>query len=121
MEDINKKLNSIRSIIDMEVSKDDIEGVKEKIIKLQLCEGISAECKAHSKKLFDIALVNKIKSFQDGDKNLPPSVLLKQSTLECYEESAVYEYADRINAAIHHSVDGLRSILSAYKEEIKLM
>ena len=46
-----------------------------------------------------------------------PSVINALASARCAELNALLVYCERLNAAITHSIDGLRSILSNLKEE----
>ena len=115
--DCIKKLNSIRETIDQDVMDADIESQKNKLIKLtQLC-GLAAEAKAQAHKILLMKELEVMKEFQDS--KISPSILSKRVNAECYEEGALLVYADRINSSISHSIEGLRSVLSLYKEEMR--
>ena len=50
-----------------------------------------------------------------------PSVIKDLASARCAELNALMVYCERLNAAITHSIDGLRSILSNLKEERRAM
>lgn len=113
---LKEKLNSIRTLIDQEVNRQDIDAVTDKGQKLSNMIGLSAECKAEDRKEYETAKLGAI--IQIESKKYPPSVLLKIAEAMCADELEQYEYADRLNAGITHSLDFLRSIISLYKEEL---
>lgn len=115
-EEITASLNLIRSIIDSDVIDLDIHTQTSKLLKLTQLMGLSAETKASAKKLLGI---KERCVFEMIDKKLPPTVQIRMLNAECYEENAILEYSDRLNSAIVHSIDGLRSVVSLYKQEVQ--
>lgn len=109
-------MESIREALDMVIA-DDIDSIIGKGVTLSGLIGLSAECKAQSKKMLELA---RLRAFHELEgKKLPPSVFIKTIDMYCSEELSNYEYADRLNAAITHEMDLLRSILSYRKEELR--
>lgn len=115
-EETIKALNSIRELVDQDVIDSDIEMVKNKMIALTQLIGLSAEANASAKKLLHS---KELKVLIGIDKSLSPSIQNKMLSAECFEEIALYEYADRLNSALIHSIDALRSVLSLYKTELE--
>lgn len=115
LQEITKALNVIREAIDSDVVDVDIESIKNKALKLSQLMGLSAETKASAKKLL---LLKELIVLQKIDKELAPSVQARLLNAECYEEHAVLEYSDRLNAGIVHGLDVLRSAISLYKQEM---
>lgn len=113
--EIIASLNAIREALDADVIDSDIHNVTNKALKLTQLMGLSAETKASAKKL--LGLKEKI-VFEMLDKKLPPSVQIRVLNSECYEENAILEYSDRLNAGITHSIECLRSVISLYKQEM---
>lgn len=113
--EITVSLNVIREAIDSDVIDLDIVNVTNKLLKLTQLMGLSAETKASCKKMLGI---KERCVFEMIDKKIPPSVQIRILNAECYEENAMLEYSDRLNAAIVHSIDGLRSVVSLYKQEM---
>lgn len=114
---IAKNLSSIRKILDTDVTGTDIESVVEKGKLLTQLSGTAAESKSQAVKLLklkELEVLSKIK-----DSGLQPSIVSKMLDAECYEEHALFTYADRINASISHSVDYLRTVISLHKSEIE--
>lgn len=105
----------IRETLDSDMIDSDINNVTNKLLKLTQLMGLSAETKASAKKLLGI---KERCVFEMIDKKLPPSVQVRVLNAECYEENAILEYSDRLNAGITHSIEGLRSVISLYKQEI---
>lgn len=114
---IVEKLDSIRKAIDVDITGCDIESVVEKGKNLSQLIGLSAECKAQTRRLLEQARLSAIQKLLI-DK-LQPSVLLKMADAMCSEELAKFEYADRLNAGITHQLDYYRSVISLYKSELE--
>lgn len=115
--DIIKKLQSIRALIEVDLSGVHIDHVEEHGKRLAAIIGLSAETMAEAKKRLDLRLLQAIKQLEG--KDYPPSVLLKLAQAECAEEAAIYDYADRLNAGITHQLDFYRSVMSKYKVELE--
>jgi hypothetical protein len=114
---LKQKLNSIRACIDTDVTGCDIDTIVEKGKALTQMMGLSAECKAEAKKNLENRLLMAVHEI--GSKQYPPSVLLRVAGAMCADESAVFEYADRLNAGITHQLDYYRSVISLHKTELE--
>jgi len=114
---LETKLKSIREVIDVEIPLDDINAVLIKGNQLEALIGLSAECKAQALKRVSLKKLEKLNELQDQD--LAPSVLMKAIDLHAAEEDALFQYADRVNAAVTHELDYMRTLISYYKEEKK--
>lgn len=111
-----KACNAIREVVDSDIIDLDINMVDNKMKKLTQLTGLSAECNASAKKLLHkkelyVLTVNK-------DRGYSPSVLTHLLKAECCEELSLLEYCDRLNSALVHSIDGLRTSISLYKQEL---
>lgn len=115
-EDLTKALNSIREAIDADVFEADINSIVGKLHRLTCLIGLSAEANATAKKFLHH---KELQVLQVIDKALPASIQTKTLNAECWEESAILEYADRLNSGIVHSIDALRSVISLYKTELE--
>jgi hypothetical protein len=113
-----RSLNAIREVLDSDVIDVDIEQQKNKLIKLTQLTGLAAECKALAKKVLLKKELEVLNMFNKDDK-IAPSILTKRIEAECSEEGAMLVYADRINASVSNSIEGLRSVLSLYKTELE--
>lgn len=115
-EETAQALNAIRKAIDADVIDADIVNVQNKMLQLTQLIGLSAEAKATAKKLLHIKETQVLYAM---DKELSPSVQVRKLNAECFEELALLEYADRLNAALTHNIDALRSVISFRKTEIE--
>ena len=116
-ESLRSKLKSIRELLDVDVTGCDITDVQNKAIKLTQIIGLSAECKAEAKRLNELKKLQVLKN--NLENKLSPSVLTKIFDAESANETALYIYADRLNAGITHAIDMLRSTISLYKSELE--
>jgi len=114
---LKTKLNSIRALIDQDISGCDIDTVIEKGKALASMIGLSAECKAEARKAADNRLLIAINELSSRDYS--PSVLLKIAGAMCADENAAFEYADRLNAGIAHQLDFYRSVISLHGKELE--
>jgi UDP-3-O-[3-hydroxymyristoyl] glucosamine N-acyltransferase len=111
------KLNAIREVIDADVMDSAIEEQRNKLVKLTQLTGLAAEAKAQAHKILSMKELEVMKEFQES--KMATSIMSKRVNAECFEEGALLVYADRINSAISHSIEGLRSVISLYKTEMQ--
>lgn len=116
-EEILNHCKGIKAELESEVQTLSIEQVMNKLNNLTSLSGLSAELVAETKQL----ILHRQK----------PAILLAQKTgvsasmqkafveSECAEEMMLYTYAERLNAAITHSLDALRTIVSMRKSELE--
>jgi DNA-binding XRE family transcriptional regulator len=114
---LKDKLNSIRILIDADVSGVDIDNLVEKGKQLSQMMGLSAECKAEARKDLENARLAAI--IQIENKKYPPSVMLKIAEAMCADELEIFEYSDRLNAGITHQLDYYRTVISLHKTELE--
>lgn len=119
IEETRKSLNAIRSVVDADVSDCDIQSVKDKLLKLTSLIGLSAETMASAKKIMNDKEIEVFAVHSSKIDSLPASIAKKFLDAHCKEENALYEYSDRLNSAIVHCIDGLRTVISLYKTEME--
>jgi hypothetical protein len=116
-ETIEKHCATIKAELEREIETSQTESVMDKLNNLTALSGLSAELVAQSKLLIlerqKPALINAQKA------NMAASMQRSFVESECAEEVMLYTYADRLNAAITHSLDALRSIISMRKTELE--
>lgn len=111
-------LGIIQSHLDSEVDTTNITLVETKLINLSHLMGLSAECMRWAKHQ---ALTKQHEILSDPEcKKMVPSFLKVYLEGEMVEQLTVLTYSDRINAAITHCSDNLRTVISKYKEELKI-
>lgn len=116
IEETKKALNFIRELLDKDVMGADIDSVSNKLIALTQVTGLSAEAMASAKKILH---QKEITVMQVINPEIPPSMQSKRLSAECFEEQALLTYADRLNSAITHTCEGLRTVISLYKQELQ--
>jgi hypothetical protein len=116
VEETKKALNAIRTAIDTDIIDVDITVQQNKLLTLTQLIGLSAECNASAKKFL---LMKELEVMKTLSVDLPPSRATKELNARCYDESALLEYADRLNSALIHSIDAIRSVMSLYKAEME--
>lgn len=116
-EKIVSDLKAIRAVVDTDTSGADIDSVVECGKKLASMAGLSAQCMGAAKKRLERARLKALKEL--SAQGLASSVLLKTVEATCGEELALYDYADRINAAITHQLDYYRTVISLHKTELE--
>lgn len=112
---LNQKLNTIREIVDIEIC-DDMDSIIGKGTQLSGIIGLTAECKAQAKKEVEIARLKALDEIRDS--GFSPTIMMKALDARCADELAAFTYADRLNAAVTHQMDLLRTIISYRKEEM---
>jgi len=117
--EITQALNAIRALLDTDVSTAIIEDVQTKLIQLTQIMGLSAETMASAKKLVDEKEIEVFVSKSTDMEKFSPSVQVRFLKAHCKDESAIYEYAERLNASITHSINSMIQVISLYKTELQ--
>lgn len=115
---LRDKLASIRSLMDTDIKELAIDSIVQHGKDLSSMIGLSAECKAEARRNLENARLIALKMYT-GDKKVTPSIILKMADGACADEISDFEYADRLNAGITHTLDFIRSVLSLHKTEIE--
>jgi hypothetical protein len=113
---LTEKLEAIRKLLDVNTTDVDIESVVNHGKELASMIGLSAECKSEAKRNLENARLIALKM---PSKGVPPSILSKMIDASCADQIAQFEYADRLNAGITHSLDFIRSVMSLHKIELE--
>lgn len=114
---LEANLKLIRLTLDTKTEGVDIDTVQEVGKRLASLMGLSAECMASARRRMEVA---RLKAFKELEgRGYSPSVMLKMAEANISMESATYEYADRLNAAITHQIDYFRTLISLYKSEME--
>ena len=113
---IEENLNRIKAELESEVSREDISAIQDKMLRLITFMGLSAEIMRYTKSLVLHKQQHVISANKSGD--MSPSILKQYIESELSFELALHSYSERLNAAISHATDSLRSILSLYKTEL---
>ena len=95
---LRKNLKSIRDELDKDVIDLDILMVQNKALRLTQLSGLSSECKGTARKVLEKSRLENLIKIQN--ENIPASIMSKKLDAMCYDELALLEYADRINASI---------------------
>lgn len=117
MSDLRDNCKAIKKELDFPVNHGDIVSVQDKLIRLTCIASLSAECMATAKKELLVAQLDAIKS--SNDLKLTPTIQSKLVDGMCSNQHEMYVLCDRQNAAITHTQDSLRSIISLYKTELQ--
>lgn len=113
----NEKANAIRQALDTEVSSDDLEGLQGQLLRLSSLIGLSAELKARA--VADLKTAELMSFAAHKKENLSPTVFKVVMQGESADEYGKLELADRLNAGLSHAMEGIRTIISLRKEEMK--
>lgn len=115
---IEENLNTIKLHLEAEINPTEIAAVELKLSNLSSLMGLSAECMRYAKEV----VLTAQKSFLSKPNMLNQSAtnlkLLIES--ELHYEIGLFVYSERLNAAITHCCDSLRTIISKYKEELRI-
>jgi len=117
-ERVKTNIKAIREVLDDNIEPDDLLSVQHKLNQcINIC-GLAAETKAGANELLHLS---RFKAVDEGRVNmkLPASVLKQAIDGSCHEEIGIYTEADRLNAFLSHSIDGLRSMLSMIKAQLE--
>lgn len=113
----NQKVKCIRDAIELEVDKDNTDELTGKLMRLINLIGLSSEIKARA--ITDLKNAELIAYAKHKSEGLQPSVFKIVIEGETSEERGKLELADRLNAGISHALEGIRTIISLRKEEMK--
>lgn len=116
-EEILINCNRIKGELESQVETSNIESVMDKLNNLTGLSGLSAELVANTKQL--ILQRQKPAILLAQKSNVSASMQKAFVESECAEEMMLYTYAERLNAAITHSLDALRTIVSMRKSEME--
>lgn len=105
----------IKKEIERTVNPVNITDVQDKLNNLASLTGLSAETLKDCKGL--VLYKQKEVINIEGNK-LNPSILKLKIEGELWNELSVLTYCERLNAALTHCMDGLRTIISLYKTEM---
>ena len=99
----------------------DPELATQKLYKLSMCIGMSAESNAEAKRILFKKEMEVMTHLDENDafENMPASIINRLIKARTADEIALVELTERINAGITHSMDALRSIISKYKTEMQ--
>lgn len=101
---------------------DDPQGLIDRTELLTILIAKSGQCLAEAKYIQDQLINEGLMSAigQELDKKLSPSLITKFVSSNAKDINYLVTWADRINAAATHQLDGLRSIISYKKAELNL-
>lgn len=117
MNSFNDKVNAIKRAIEMDVDKDDTDGLQGKMLACVNLIALSSELKARAtKELMDAELI----AYQKHKDNDSGSMILKKIIeAEASSEQAKFILVDRLNAGLTHCIDALRTMISLKKSEME--
>jgi len=121
-EELNKEAGEIQSYLDITVSTDPTE-MAERIATLMSYMSRSGYMFAQAKKILRSRKTQEIgKTIIKIAKASHLSATVQNALLDsiCEEEAYLADWIERLNRGCVHQIDGLRSLLSYEKEELKL-
>lgn len=116
-QDLLKNIQAIKDLMDADVTVEDIEARRTKLLKLTQISSLAAYCKSQAKRIQRMKELEVLMELEE--KKYSPSFLSKMLDARCADEEALFIYADRLNAFLSHAIDGLRSEISLYKSELE--
>lgn len=111
---LREKLEAIRKVLDVDIADADILMQQNKLLELTRLMGLSAECKAEAQRELHLKELQVFPTLS-GSAN----IIMAQLKGHCASEIENLVYADRLNAALTHSIDAIRSVISLYKTELE--
>jgi len=112
MNGFKDKVKAIKDAIELEVDKDDLDGLQGKLMRCINLFALSAELCARATADLRQAELKVLKEDGDGT-GITAKIRAKTG-----EEQAKQELADRLNAGLTHTIEALRSMVSLKKTEI---
>lgn len=122
IEEMKKEAAAIQAYLDIAVSDEAVE-MSERISTLMSYMSRSGEMLALAKKALRAKKTQEInQTIVSIAKSAHLSATVQNALLDsiCEEESFFVDWLDRINRGCTHQIDGLRSLLSYEKEELRL-
>jgi len=115
--EIETNLAYIQEQLAVQVGIESPTCILEKLNNLTNILGMSAEVlawseKIYNEKLMEVTLMKQYKDLSATDKKMVFAGILSNEILQ-------HTKSERLNKALTHSIDGLRSMLSFLKEEVK--
>jgi len=120
--DIINELETMQSFLEIDIS-DDITEVEERGNKLQVYMARSGKLLADAKSDYNRAMtsevVNILKQYMIGmnASHTAVNTLIKAA---CHEEQMLVDWIERINRTCTHQLDWCRTLISKYKEEMRM-
>ena len=121
MNDLTTEAANIQAYLDITTSNDPIE-LTERLSALMTYMSRSGEMLAKAKKMLRTKKTSEInKTIIAIAKQEHLSASVQNALLDsiCEEESYLVDWIDRINRTCTHQIDGIRSLLSYVKEEMR--
>ena len=115
--EIKNSLDTIRKVMDEPVSIDNVTGVAEKLEKLSVLLGLSAECIAWARKHYDTRLgfLATSKAYKDMTATDRKYVFASEASQEIF----MVNYAESLNKDLHYCCESLRTLVSLLKQEMR--
>ena len=117
-EDIIKNLNLIRDTLDQKIPVGDIDGIEGKMMELCSMMGLSAECLAEANMQLSVKQGEAIRHIRAKEPSINATLLKLTLESELAYQRMTCDYAERLNKAISHNCDSLRTAISKYKTEL---
>lgn len=108
---------SIREKLDITVEREQGDAVACQLVDLSALLGTSAGALSALWFKKEAARLKVLEVIETSGSKLTASLQRDLINAKCSGYGAAYEYADRLNSALVHSIDGLRSVLSWLKLE----
>ena len=115
-----KNCEMIQKAIDLEIPLGDIDSTEGKMIELISLMGLSAECMAKAKEQVLVKQGMMLDILRREEPNTTSTMIKMLLESRMATELTLYEYSERLNRAIVHCVDALRTSISKYKMEREL-
>ena len=111
-------LAPVMALLAQDVERGDGNAVSNHLADLQACLGTTATALANMTALLEMAQLKVLQEMGD-DPKAPKEASLRTKYLKAKVGgyAAAYEYTDRLNAGVTHSIEAMRSILSWLKAE----
>lgn len=108
---------SIREVLDRDTETQDGDAVAFQLVDLQALLGTSAGAMASLFHKKEAARLKVLEAIAESGTKITPALQRDLVNAKCAGYNTAYEYADRLQSALVHSIDAMRSVLSWLKEE----
>lgn len=121
-ETIIQELETMQSFLEIDIS-DDVAEVEERGSKLQVYMARSGKMLADAKNVYnksmktEIVIILKEYMVEMGASHTAVNTMIKAA---CHKEQYIVDWIERINRTCTHQLDWCRTLISKYKEEMRM-
>lgn len=109
--------HAIRDVLDRDTPPENGDAVAYQLVDLQALLGTSASAMSNLFHKKEAARLQVLEAIAESGTKITPALQRDLVNAKCAGYNTAYEYADRLQSALVHSIDAMRSVLSWLKSE----